>query len=141
MLDRVPRRETPRRYLWQIMMHDHYAFGVVAISALAKLAASHPLCYYSEKPTDLDIVMEFCPNQVDGACCNELEEDAAEFLFNTVSSSPLTGECAELYKQVRHDTPRTWTHFSSTRQRRRYAVMRSIRVLVWRVNIRATRSP
>lgn len=59
---------------------------------------AHPLCYYDDRPTDYDLVMTFCPEQQDGACCNPTEEAALQALYN--SAGILSSTCAKYYKQV-----------------------------------------
>ncbi|CAM9165509.1 unnamed protein product [Scytosiphon promiscuus] len=73
-----------------------------ALSAalLAKTAAAHPLCYVDAKPTDYDEVLTFCPEAQAGACCTDLEEAEVEARYDAVSTVPLTGDCADLYKEV-----------------------------------------
>lgn len=63
------------------------------------LAAAHPLCYVDDRPTDYDQVLTFCPEAQNGACCTDLEEAEVATLYD--DAGLLTGDCADLYKQVR----------------------------------------
>lgn len=77
-------------------MHS-YAF-LAAFLATASRVVAHPLCYVDSKPTDVDEVMTFCPEAQAGACCTDLEEAEVEARFD--AAGPLTGDCADLHKQV-----------------------------------------
>lgn len=85
------------------------AYVLLAALLAAKIAA-HPLCFIDDKPTDYEEVLTFCPEAQAGACCTDLEEAEVEARYDAVSTVPLTGECADLYKQVR--TRRVWSGFS-----------------------------
>lgn len=75
--------------------------GAVLLSSRVFLrAAAHPLCYFDSRPTDPDEVLVFCPDQEDGACCNDVEEDEVISLF-LAAGSLLSTECSDYYKQVR----------------------------------------
>lgn len=77
-------------------------------SSLLLLAASalqiavnvdgHPLCWIGDRPTDYEEVLEFCPEQPEGACCTDDEELGVQALFEAAGA--ITGECADLYKEV-----------------------------------------
>lgn len=82
-------------------MRSLHVLGLAVVSSVAWQASSHPLCYYDDKPTDPEMVLSFCPAQDDGACCNDLEEAAAESAYNLAGANPLTGDCATLYLEVR----------------------------------------
>lgn len=81
-------------------MRAFLLLGATVISSLGRLAIAHPLCYYDDKPTDPDMDLQFCPEQEDGACCNDLEEAAAIAVYNAAASDALTGDCATYYRQV-----------------------------------------
>ena len=72
---------------------------LAAFLATASRVAAHPLCYVDSRPTDLDEVLTFCPAPQAGACCTDVEEAAVEARFD--AAGPLTGDCEDLYKQVR----------------------------------------
>lgn len=77
-----------------------HRYAVLAIFlATASRVYAHPLCYVDSKPTDFDEVLTFCPEAQSGACCTDLEEAAVEARFD--AAGPLTGDCEDLYKQVR----------------------------------------
>lgn len=76
------------------------AYALLAALLAGKIAA-HPLCYIDDKPTDYDQVLTFCPEPQAGACCTDLEEAEVVARYNAVSSVPLTGNCADLYKEVK----------------------------------------
>lgn len=75
-------------------------YALLAALLLSK-AAAHPLCYIDAKPTDYDEILTFCPEAQAGACCTDLEEAEVEARYDAVSTVALTGDCADLYKEVR----------------------------------------
>lgn len=79
------------------------ALGAVLAITCRWAAVAHPLCFYNDRPTDYEEELTFCPKsfQDDGACCTDAEEAKIEALYNAAAPKPLTGDCADLYKQVR----------------------------------------
>lgn len=77
-----------------------FSLGVALIANSSRWTGvgSHPLCFYNDKPTDYEQVVTFCPQPVEGACCNDAEEAAVEALF--LSAGPLSTACADFHKQV-----------------------------------------
>lgn len=71
---------------------------LAAFLAAASRVAAHPLCY-DDTPTNLDQVLNFCPEQQDGACCTDLDETEIEARFN--AAGVLSDECAGYYTEVR----------------------------------------
>ncbi|CAN0441744.1 unnamed protein product [Pylaiella littoralis] len=70
----------------------------VLVLLCATRVCGHPICFFDDRPTDADEVLDFCPAAQDGACCNDLEEEIVIARFDAVGA--LTGDCADLYKQV-----------------------------------------
>ncbi|CAN0296313.1 unnamed protein product [Ectocarpus sp. 4 AP-2014] len=83
------------------------AFACLAALVSTKVVSSHPLCFFDDRPTDYDEVLTFCNNSIAtyGACCTDDEEAqvAADFSAVTPAAEELTGDCSDLYKQVRDD--------------------------------------
>lgn len=75
--------------------------ATVGLIFLGQQAAAHPLCFYEGRATNTEIEMTFCPQQEEGACCNELEERFSFDLYHNASANELTGDCATYYKEVR----------------------------------------
>lgn len=71
----------------------------------------HPLCYVGDRPTDPGLVLEFCPQPQQGACCTDLEEAEVETIFN--AAGYITEGCAEFYKQVGGIQLRGWSNVGS----------------------------
>ena len=64
---------------------------------------AHPHCHYDQRGVDVERDLTFCSMDYapEGICCTEAEETALEATFNAVGD--LTAECADYYKQVRHN--------------------------------------
>lgn len=73
-------------------------FGFLACLVMGRVCA-HPLCFFNDRPTDVDRQLEFCPPAQDGACCTEAEESAIQEKWNDIDFGE-NDECAELYKEV-----------------------------------------
>lgn len=80
-------------------MHGFLAIAAAATYTFGKWATAHPLCYYDARPTDPEMILSFCPEQEDGACCNEFEE--AEVMNWYYNETIVTDDCADYFKQVR----------------------------------------
>lgn len=78
--------------------------GVTVLNYLfVREAIAHPLCYYDQRPPDPDVTMVLCPQEPEGACCNEDEEMAAIQVYSAPfaeGGTYPTGECADYYRQV-----------------------------------------
>lgn len=76
--------------------------GAAVFHSIVWQVNAHPLCYYDDKPTDPDQELLFCPEQNDGACCNDVEELAAITEYQRVNpnGTALSSECAAFYRQV-----------------------------------------
>lgn len=75
--------------------------ATVGLIFLGRQAAAHPLCFYGDRATNTEIEMTFCPQQDEGACCNEQEERFSFDMYHNASTQELTGDCATYYKEVR----------------------------------------
>lgn len=80
-------------------MRDLIVFGAAVLCALSWQAVSHPLCYYDARPTDPEMFMVFCPEQEEGACCNEFEEAEVITWYNNETLT--TTDCEDYFRQVR----------------------------------------
>lgn len=79
--------------------HELSIMRTFLLLGLAAMAHAHPLCYFDDRPTDFKEVLEFCPEQSEGACCNDMEE--ADVIATYEAAGPLSDECGDYYKQVR----------------------------------------
>lgn len=77
-------------------------YHVVGASVLAKLGTqvfAHPGCFTSNETPTLEVTLQFCEVESDGACCTPVQETDAIGVYQQHGS--LTGACASMYKEVR----------------------------------------
>lgn len=77
-------------------------YHVVGVSVLAKLGTevfAHPGCFTSNETPTLGVTLDFCEIESDGACCTPTQEGDALGVYQQYGD--LTGDCADMYKQVR----------------------------------------
>lgn len=88
------------RKLGEAMLRGLYVIVLAAgVVNLGRVATAYPNCAYGNKASYIGRVMTFCPQQ-EFPCCDEVEEMASKALFDSASTTELTGECAVYYKQV-----------------------------------------
>lgn len=71
---------------------------LAAFLAAASRVAAHPLCYDDTSPNP-DKVMDFCPEQQDGACCSDLDEAIFEAKFQQEAAN-ITEACGFYLREV-----------------------------------------
>lgn len=71
----------------------------ILISKLASdVVVAHPGCYTENETPTLEVTLEFCPLDPDGACCTPTQEADAIAVYGLYG--PLSAACGELYQQV-----------------------------------------
>lgn len=78
-------------------MHAYASLAAALVAA--STVAGHPICFIGDRAPDLARTLTYCPAARDGACCTDVEE--AEVQARVAAAGPLSGDCADLYKEVR----------------------------------------
>lgn len=79
-------------------MRGLLVLGVAVLCTLGNRVRAHPLCHYDARPPDPDMFLLFCPEQEDGACCNEIEEAEVITWYNEEVIT--TDACGEYFREV-----------------------------------------
>ena len=77
--------------------------AVLAATAAPFLVSAHQHCHFGARNPIVGFESEvaFCSNDdPDGFCCDTIEETEVQSRYNMAGS--LSGECADLHKEVRH---------------------------------------